>query len=69
MFARSSLASLVASLCARRKASGASAATVARPAELRAYLADQITPDEATRLADVVITPPGVAGSIFASAS
>jgi len=39
-------------------------ATVARPAELRAYLADQITPDEATRLADVVITPPGVAPDI-----
>jgi ATP-dependent helicase Lhr and Lhr-like helicase len=39
-------------------------ATVARPAELRAYLADQNAPDDTIYLADVVNTPPGVAAEI-----
>ena len=39
-------------------------ATVARPAELRAYLNAQTAPDESISLADVVITPPGAAPDI-----
>jgi ATP-dependent Lhr-like helicase len=39
-------------------------ATVARPAELRAYLNEQTSPSELISLADVVVTPPGAVPDI-----
>ena len=39
-------------------------ATVARPSELRAFLVAQTKPDTVTKMADVVVAPPGTASEI-----